>query len=157
MASSFGGKEAFLVKRLGGYRSGTHFDLSSHVATSSPSLMIASSLVKLSMHLINCSRKQREGEKENTNLIFHWLATESASCQKRHVLPDLPLFHPPCSYSFPRSSYQSSEFPHTHTPFRSSYAQRCSRANFATYASIPCGGWLGMAGSIRLAAVYSGF
>lgn len=45
---------------------------------------------------------------------------------------------------------------HTHA-FHSSYAQHCSRANFATYASIPCGGWLGTAGSIRLAAVYSGF
>lgn len=45
----------------------------------------------------------------------------------------------------------------THTPFRSLDAQHCSRVNFATYASIPCGGWLGMAGSIRLAAVYSGF
>lgn len=77
------------------------------------------------------------------------------AAQNAMMCPGLPLFHPPSLYSFPQ--FVSFDIPtHTHLLLvHSGRATLCSHAKFAT---VHPSWWLvGDAGSIRLAAVYSGF
>lgn len=108
MATSFGAAkiEAFIVKRSVGT-----VDLHTLIST----LTTKESKIIFSVSMISSIVHANKEKKIKRNLCFIGWLWETQAARNVMFCPDLPLFHPPSSYSFPRSSYQPSQIPLSHT------------------------------------------